>query len=90
MICFFWTALSCNFEEGLCDWYQDQTDNFDWSLLTGMDHSIGVGTNMTLHLHRIVSQVHITTYQFYILNMSYFSHSSITPSVLYINNGPDH
>eukprot|EP00063_Salmo_salar_P009287 XP_013984122.1 PREDICTED: apical endosomal glycoprotein isoform X2 [Salmo salar] len=42
------TALSCNFEEGLCDWYQDQTDNFDWSLLTGMDHSIGVGKSLAV------------------------------------------
>lgn len=32
--------LSCNFEENLCGWYQDQTDHFDWSLNNGMDHTI--------------------------------------------------
>ncbi|XP_034153048.1 apical endosomal glycoprotein isoform X2 [Esox lucius] len=42
------TDLSCNFEEGLCGWYQDQTDNFDWRLLTGMDHSIGVGNSFAV------------------------------------------
>lgn len=40
---FFETGLSCNFEDGLCGWYQDASDNFDWFLLSGMDHTIGTG-----------------------------------------------
>ena len=43
MLCFFWPALSCNFEDGLCGWYQDNSDNFDWTVLSGMDHTIGIG-----------------------------------------------
>lgn len=41
-------ALSCNFESGLCGWYQDNSDNFDWTMLDGMDHTIGIGE---LHTH---------------------------------------
>lgn len=37
------TDVSCNFEVNLCGWYQDQTDNYDWSLHSGMDHTIHVG-----------------------------------------------
>lgn len=40
---FFGPALSCNFEDGLCGWYQDNSDNFDWTLLDGIDHTIGIG-----------------------------------------------
>lgn len=36
-------GLSCNFEDNLCGWYQDNSDNFDWTLLNGMDHTIGIG-----------------------------------------------
>lgn len=39
----FCPGLSCNFETGLCGWYQDNTDNFDWMELDGMDHTIGIG-----------------------------------------------
>uniref|UniRef100_A0A672JN69 MAM domain-containing protein n=1 Tax=Salarias fasciatus TaxID=181472 RepID=A0A672JN69_SALFA len=35
------TGLSCNFESGLCGWYQDNDDNFDWTELDGVDHTIG-------------------------------------------------
>ncbi|XP_023687227.1 apical endosomal glycoprotein isoform X1 [Paramormyrops kingsleyae] len=40
--------LSCNFEENLCGWYQDQMDNFDWTLLSGMDHTIGIGRSLVV------------------------------------------
>ncbi|KAG7476848.1 hypothetical protein MATL_G00087170 [Megalops atlanticus] len=40
--------LWCNFEEGLCGWYQDQTDNYDWTVLRGMDHTIGIGTSLVV------------------------------------------
>uniref|UniRef100_A0A3Q2FGI9 Apical endosomal glycoprotein-like n=1 Tax=Cyprinodon variegatus TaxID=28743 RepID=A0A3Q2FGI9_CYPVA len=39
-------TLSCNFEEGLCSWYQDNSDNFDWSLVTGMDHTSSLVVDM--------------------------------------------
>lgn len=29
----------------MCGWYQDQSDNFDWSLNSGMDHTIYDGSN---------------------------------------------
>lgn len=35
--------LACNFEDGLCGWYQDTCDNFDWMPLEGMDHTVGIG-----------------------------------------------
>uniref|UniRef100_UPI003AAC9054 apical endosomal glycoprotein n=1 Tax=Centroberyx gerrardi TaxID=166262 RepID=UPI003AAC9054 len=44
------TVLSCNFEEGLCGWYQDNSDNFDWTVLTGMDHSIGIGKSLVVDM----------------------------------------
>ncbi|XP_038124298.1 apical endosomal glycoprotein isoform X2 [Cyprinodon tularosa] len=44
------TGLSCNFEEGLCSWYQDNSDNFDWSLVTGMDHTIGIGSSLVVDM----------------------------------------
>ncbi|KAI4877721.1 hypothetical protein NFI96_021978, partial [Prochilodus magdalenae] len=34
---------SCNFETDLCGWYQDQTDNYDWSIENESDHTIGSG-----------------------------------------------
>ncbi|CAL8317808.1 unnamed protein product [Lota lota] len=42
------SGLSCNFEDGLCDWYQDHSDNFDWTLLSGMDHTIGIGKSLVV------------------------------------------
>ncbi|XP_062410889.1 apical endosomal glycoprotein-like [Sardina pilchardus] len=44
------TGLSCNFEEDLCNWYQDQTDNYDWERLTGMDHTISGGSSMVVEM----------------------------------------
>ncbi|XP_044029538.1 apical endosomal glycoprotein isoform X2 [Siniperca chuatsi] len=44
------TALSCNFEDGLCGWYQDNSDNFDWTLLDGMDHTIGIGRSLVVDM----------------------------------------
>lgn len=40
---FFFLDLSCNFEENLCEWYQDNTDNFDWTVQNGTDHTVGNG-----------------------------------------------
>ncbi len=37
------TEISCNFEVNLCGWYQDQTDNYDWRLRSGMDHTVHDG-----------------------------------------------
>uniref|UniRef100_H3CHH6 MAM domain-containing protein n=1 Tax=Tetraodon nigroviridis TaxID=99883 RepID=H3CHH6_TETNG len=42
------TGLSCNFEDNLCGWYQDNSDNFDWTLFNGMDHTIGIGRSLTV------------------------------------------
>uniref|UniRef100_A0A3Q0T4Q7 MAM domain-containing protein n=1 Tax=Amphilophus citrinellus TaxID=61819 RepID=A0A3Q0T4Q7_AMPCI len=47
---FFWSGLSCNFEEGLCGWYQDSSDNFDWTVLSGMDHTISVGRSLVVDM----------------------------------------
>ncbi|XP_039856701.1 apical endosomal glycoprotein isoform X2 [Simochromis diagramma] len=44
------TGLSCNFEEGLCGWYQDSSDNFDWTVLSGMDHTISVGRSLVVDM----------------------------------------
>ncbi|XP_070781146.1 apical endosomal glycoprotein [Enoplosus armatus] len=44
------TALSCNFEDGLCGWYQDNSDNFDWTVLDGMDHTIGIGRSLVVDM----------------------------------------
>ncbi|NWZ57902.1 AEGP protein, partial [Haliaeetus albicilla] len=41
------TALSCNFERGMCGWYQDQSSDFKWVRGTGQgqgsDHTTGLG-----------------------------------------------
>ncbi|KAM9841716.1 apical endosomal glycoprotein [Aulostomus maculatus] len=42
------TGLSCNFENGLCGWYQDNSDNFDWTIVEGMDHTIGIGRSLVV------------------------------------------
>ncbi|KAI3361689.1 hypothetical protein L3Q82_002051 [Scortum barcoo] len=47
---FFCPALSCNFEDGLCGWYQDNSDNFDWTLLDGIDHTIGIGKSLVVDM----------------------------------------
>ncbi|XP_036973964.1 apical endosomal glycoprotein isoform X1 [Acanthopagrus latus] len=44
------TELSCNFEDGLCGWYQDNSDNFDWSVLNGTDHTIGIGSSLAVDM----------------------------------------
>ncbi|XP_051533001.1 apical endosomal glycoprotein [Myxocyprinus asiaticus] len=42
--------LSCNFEVNLCGWYQDQTDNYDWRLHSGMDHTIHDGRSLVVNM----------------------------------------
>ncbi|XP_057674321.1 apical endosomal glycoprotein [Corythoichthys intestinalis] len=44
------TEPSCNFEDGLCGWHQDNSDNFDWTLLNGMDHTIGFGKSLVVDM----------------------------------------
>ncbi|KAJ0057766.1 hypothetical protein NL108_017681, partial [Boleophthalmus pectinirostris] len=44
------TGVSCNFEESLCEWLQDNNDNFDWTLVDGMDHTISVGRSLVVDL----------------------------------------
>ncbi|KAK3524127.1 hypothetical protein QTP70_018036, partial [Hemibagrus guttatus] len=43
-------GLSCNFETDLCGWYQDQMDNYDWSVQNGIDHTIGVGRSLVVDM----------------------------------------
>uniref|UniRef100_A0A8C3JDD9 MAM domain containing 4 n=1 Tax=Calidris pygmaea TaxID=425635 RepID=A0A8C3JDD9_9CHAR len=42
-----WPELSCNFERGMCGWYQDQSSDFKWVRVTGQrqgsDHTTGSG-----------------------------------------------
>lgn len=40
----------CNFEQDLCDWYQDTDDNFDWTRAQGptSSYSTGPGIDHTL------------------------------------------
>ncbi|KAM6902305.1 apical endosomal glycoprotein [Xenentodon cancila] len=44
------TGLSCNFEDGLCGWYQDNSDNFDWTMRSGVDHTTGRGTSLAVDM----------------------------------------
>ncbi|XP_028274375.1 apical endosomal glycoprotein [Parambassis ranga] len=44
------TGLSCNFEDGMCGWYQDNSDNFDWVMLNGTDHTIGSGRSLAVDM----------------------------------------
>ncbi|NXH22444.1 AEGP protein, partial [Bucco capensis] len=41
------TELSCNFEKGMCGWYEDQSSDFKWIHSTGLgqgpDHTTGSG-----------------------------------------------
>lgn len=47
MVTSLWPELSCNFETGLCGWYQDQASDFQWVHSTGQgqgsDHTTGSG-----------------------------------------------
>ncbi|KAB5549223.1 hypothetical protein PHYPO_G00064910 [Pangasianodon hypophthalmus] len=43
-------GLSCNFETDLCGWYQDQMDNYDWSVQNGIDHTIGSGRSLLVDM----------------------------------------
>ncbi|XP_053504858.1 apical endosomal glycoprotein [Ictalurus furcatus] len=43
-------GLSCNFETDLCGWYQDQMDNYDWSVQNGIDHTIGTGRSLVVNM----------------------------------------
>lgn len=38
--------VTCNFEAGLCGWYQDATDEIDWKLGASSDHTTGQGHYM--------------------------------------------
>ncbi|KAK2872509.1 hypothetical protein Q8A67_022406 [Cirrhinus molitorella] len=42
--------ISCNFEVNLCGWYQDQTDNYDWRLQSGMDHTVHDGRSLVVDM----------------------------------------
>uniref|UniRef100_A0A9J7XLE9 MAM domain-containing protein n=1 Tax=Cyprinus carpio carpio TaxID=630221 RepID=A0A9J7XLE9_CYPCA len=42
--------ISCNFEVNLCGWYQDQTDNYDWRLHSGMDHTVHDGRSLVVDM----------------------------------------
>ncbi|XP_051959862.1 apical endosomal glycoprotein [Xyrauchen texanus] len=42
--------LSCNFEVNLCGWYQDQNDNYDWRIHSGMDHTIHDGSSLVVNM----------------------------------------
>ncbi|XP_074871606.1 apical endosomal glycoprotein isoform X2 [Carettochelys insculpta] len=50
------SELSCNFERGLCGWYQDQSDDFEWVRSTGpgpvldSDHTTGTGFFLSVDL----------------------------------------
>uniref|UniRef100_A0AAY4CBS1 MAM domain-containing protein n=1 Tax=Denticeps clupeoides TaxID=299321 RepID=A0AAY4CBS1_9TELE len=43
-------SLFCNFEEELCGWYQDQTDNYDWKLVADGDHTTGSGSSLVVEM----------------------------------------
>ncbi|KAM9820210.1 apical endosomal glycoprotein [Neosynchiropus ocellatus] len=42
------SGLACNFEDGLCGWYQDNSDSFDWTVVEGMDHTIDIGKSLAV------------------------------------------
>ncbi|XP_050949827.1 apical endosomal glycoprotein [Labeo rohita] len=42
--------ISCNFEVNLCGWNQDQTDNYDWTLHSGMDHTVHDGKSLVVDM----------------------------------------
>nr|XP_025046305.1 apical endosomal glycoprotein [Pelodiscus sinensis] len=44
------SELSCNFERGLCGWYQDQSDDFEWMRGLGSDHTTGTGYFLAVDL----------------------------------------
>ncbi|XP_051788244.1 apical endosomal glycoprotein isoform X2 [Erpetoichthys calabaricus] len=45
-------GVSCNFDRGLCGWYQDQNDGLDWTLdgRQGLDHTSGTGHSLSVSL----------------------------------------
>ncbi|XP_078811764.1 apical endosomal glycoprotein isoform X1 [Oryzias latipes] len=44
------TGISCNFDSDLCGWYQDNSDNFDWSALSEDDHTTGHGRSLAVDM----------------------------------------
>ncbi|XP_021324713.2 apical endosomal glycoprotein isoform X2 [Danio rerio] len=42
--------ISCNFEVNMCGWYQDQTDNYNWKLHSGMDHTVQDGRSLVVDM----------------------------------------
>ncbi|KAH1179377.1 hypothetical protein KIL84_021960 [Mauremys mutica] len=48
------SELSCNFETGLCGWYQEQSGGFEWARGTGLglgsDHTTGTGYFLSVDL----------------------------------------
>lgn len=73
MFFFLWLELSCNFEEGMCGWYQDNSDNFDWTMHQGNDHTIGRGNviwKSTVHIKKQL-QLALNNRKPNILNMLY-------------------
>ena len=46
----------CNFETDTCNWYQDQSDNFDWTRSNGGTSSLdtGSGTDHTLGMLYVI------------------------------------
>ncbi|XP_076836501.1 apical endosomal glycoprotein [Brachyhypopomus gauderio] len=42
--------LSCDFEKDVCGWYQDQTDNYDWRIVNGTDHTTGSGRSLVVNM----------------------------------------
>ncbi|XP_041430755.1 apical endosomal glycoprotein isoform X2 [Xenopus laevis] len=36
-------TVTCNFETGMCGWYQDLTDDIDWTMGAQADHTTGKG-----------------------------------------------
>lgn len=57
-----WPALSCNFERGMCGWYQDQSSDFKWVHGTGQgqgsDHTTGLGKGLAPLLGTLGSPGH--------------------------------
>ncbi|XP_039631129.1 apical endosomal glycoprotein [Polypterus senegalus] len=48
-------GVSCNFDRGLCGWYQDQNDGLDWTLdgRQGLDHTSGTVTGHVFAGHSL-------------------------------------
>ncbi|XP_033753484.1 MAM and LDL-receptor class A domain-containing protein 1-like [Pecten maximus] len=50
------TPLDCNFEHGICNWQQDQSDSFDWSLHRGSTSSSNTGPTTDHTLRNVNGQ----------------------------------